>query len=163
MEIIYDKSNKAGVWLFPSVGYLKTKTCTAISIRQNIQDRKHFQLSTGEVVKHIKCGKKEKNWRMALLHEIGHILSGHFVIGRYCIIDSLMDLHNIREEVIAWRIAKSFCKEEYWNEKFAKSCIKGYVDNSIRHIKIDFNKLKIIPLNPIPDQWRYIYDYVKRS
>jgi len=72
---------------------------------------------------------------MNLCHEIGHILLGWSRSG---------GIGQIRCELLAWRIAKTFCKDEYWNEDEAIGCLQTYFD--YHRYNHDASKLKIIPL-----------------
>lgn len=97
---------------------------------------------------------------MAIIHEVGHLLDCRFIdIGavnralmRTRWAPSKADcLHLIRSEIRAWRIAKSICLPEYWNEAEAlgEHALGSYIRwvNLHGHIKIDRNKLRIVPLN----------------
>ena len=76
-------------------------------------------------------------WRMGLAHEIGHILLGWRTNKKHTI-------KHIRCELLAWRIAKSILKKEYWNERWAIDCLDVYLDNTIPG-KYDLSKIKFMP------------------
>lgn len=65
--------------------------------------------------------------QMSLAHEFGHLLSclrltrGQIMYKRWPRGNGIL-----RDEIIAWRIAKSILKKEYWNEDFALACLSSY-------------------------------------
>lgn len=82
-------------------------------------------------------------------HEIGHALTWrylHFPCGY-----TPPGIVLIREEVLAWRVAKSFIKSKAWNEAFACQCLKEHIVKELGFfgIKLDrlVSRLKIVPLN----------------
>lgn len=74
--------------------------------------------------------------KIDLAHEIGHILTA-----KYHNLDS-NGTEYFRCEVMAWRVAKSFIKKEYWNESYAIECLKTHFDG-----KINWSKFRIIGWN----------------
>jgi len=93
----------------------------------------------------ITVGKGSPTWQMDFCHEVAHALT-----------TSRFNLSGIfgfnadhrgtfRWEVVSWRLAKSFCKEKYWNEARALRALKGYAKALL--IKVDWKKFKLIELN----------------
>ena len=71
-------------------------------------------------------------------HEIGHVLSS----GKEK--KNLSPHEDLRYEMVAWRLAKSFTKAIYWDELYAIKCLKSYADKY--GIFFDTSRLKILPL-----------------
>jgi len=90
----------------------------------------------------ITIGKQDKYWKQAFCHEIAHALSTKY---KTKLVRDDTPYETMKHELLAWRLAKSFCKAKYWNEKEAISCLRGYAISLC--YKIDISKLKIIPLN----------------
>jgi len=80
--------------------------------------------------------QKKFCWEMSFCHELGHALSS-----------KMDDFYNneFKEELRAWRLAKSFCKPKYWNEQEAIKMLLTYRYNAPAWLSTD--KLRIIPLN----------------
>jgi len=83
----------------------------------------------------IEIGLSRRLWRMELCHEIGHILLGWRIE---------QGIERIRCEVLAWRIAKSICKAEHWDEGHALWCLNTYLMKYIPG-EYNFSKVEIIP------------------
>ena len=83
------------------------------------------------------------SWRMAFCHELGHVLSLKRIESQEWFDE--YDIENLRDEIIAWRLAKSFCKPKYWKEEQAVSAIKKWAE--FTGIKVNWEKFKLIPLN----------------
>lgn len=79
---------------------------------------------------------KKTCWEMSFCHELGHALSSKIIKSRK---------DSFKEELIAWRLGKSFCKPKYWQEKEAMRMLMTYKDDASAKINVD--KLKIISLN----------------
>lgn len=113
------------------------------------------------------------NQATAVAHELGHILAwvarpkqarynGHGKDTRK------YRIQKVREEVMAWRMAKSICKPHLWREDFARYCLRTYVEqgyeieNGDIHFKsrpeyiVDFDRLPII-------SWGQKYDRKNRD
>lgn len=96
---------------------------------------KEFKSKDGFVPTHIVMGTSN-NSKMALAHEIGHILTA-----KYHNLNS-KDMEYFRVEVMAWRVAKSFIKPSYWKEEYAISSLATYACR-----KINWKKFRIIEWN----------------
>lgn len=59
-------------------------------------------------------------WQMCFCHEIAHVLLGY--PENY----TTNHVAKYQNECDAWRLAKSFCKSKYWNEKEALHCLETY-------------------------------------
>ena len=75
--------------------------------------------------------------QMELAHETGHILLGWRTGNKHTI-------KHIRVELLAWRIAKSILKKEYWHEGRARYCLSTYLKSTIPY-GYDLSKIKIMP------------------
>jgi len=94
----------------------------------------------------IDIGNKFPNWKMHLAHEIGHILHYHYIDKPVPILpQDRTVIQTFRQEVMAWRIAKSLIKPKYWNDFEVIFCLKTYYHEGMPKIK--WEKLKIIPFN----------------
>lgn len=98
----------------------------------------------------IELGLSNKKYtNIILAHEIAHVLFAHETNAT----DEGILL--VRQELRAFRLAKSFCKSKYFLDYFARQCIYGHMKNStprlwVRITENHFNprkRLKIIPLN----------------
>lgn len=89
----------------------------------------------------IYINKKNPQWRMSLAHEIGHILSAKYFKIKF---NSDNPIERLRDEIVAWRIAKSFIKTKYWHDHFAKNSIMTWIISL--EIRLNTDKLKIIAL-----------------
>jgi hypothetical protein len=100
------------------------------------------------------CLAKNNHLPMAACHELSHIL----IADRFKLKETFLyhdDLRRISQqialktfcnELTAWRLAKSFCKPRYWDERRAVRCVKSYAGAFSRLLKIHWNKLRICPL-----------------
>ena len=97
-------------------------------------------------IEYIQWGQDHKTPEMALAHEIAHIL---IIIKRKRIVNPETDTDTrvIREELMAWRLAKTFCKRKYWDDEQALKSFLTYVDNpkTEKSIKKRMKKIGIIP------------------
>lgn len=100
-----------------------------------------FKSKNDVPISYIIINKNSRNWQLELCHELGHVLLSSRFYSLY--ISAKMDV--IREEVMAWRLAKSYCKPKFWDDTLARLYLKTYFDNF--KIKINWNKFKFIPLN----------------
>jgi len=71
---------------------------------------------------HIDYNKEHPHWEMSLCHEWAHLLL--VITGKHPKSvwknDGLQTpLSVIKQELMAWRLAKSFCNPEYWSEEHA--------------------------------------------
>jgi hypothetical protein len=90
----------------------------------------------------IELGVGTKFPEMSLCHELGHLfLTKRFAFEEYKNRQRL----TVREEVMCWRLAKSYCKKHFWNEEYAKDCLSGYFKSC--EVYVNLKKLKIIELN----------------
>ena len=105
-----------------------------------------FITKDGYGVVSININKNSLTWRMEYCHELAHVLT---VSKAETVNPWWADIKEWKQqfkwEVMAWRIAKSFCKEEYWKEGRAVRALKSYAKQAC--IKIDWTKFKIIELN----------------
>jgi len=104
--------------------------------------RSPFVSKDGREVARIKIGygSPGDTEAMSLGHEVGHVL-----LVRKSNMTSKTGMEDLRCEIEAWRVAKSFMKKKYWREKEAISSIKEYAD--FYNIKVNWRKFRIIPLN----------------
>ena len=88
----------------------------------------------------ITIGKKEV-WRYSFCHELGHALTTKLKRDAY--IETTREL--FKRELVCWRLAKSYCKGKYIDDK----TIIGYLKNYARqaNLNINWDKMKIIPVN----------------
>jgi len=93
----------------------------------------------------ITINKDSPAWWMDYCHEVAHALTAsRFNLSG--LFGFTADLRGTFQwEVIAWRLAKSFCKEKYWNEARAIHCLKGHAKGLL--IKVDWTRFKLIELN----------------
>ena len=108
-----------------------------------------FKSKDGEVIRRIIVDLDNEAWRMIYCHELAHVLTLHKFDSDEYIYDFRKAL---RTEITAWRLAKSFCKKKYWNEKVAIECLLCYAEPFPKPFPsiVDTKKLKkigIIPLN----------------
>ena len=92
------------------------------------------------IVEGIEIDRKSRYWKMVFCHEIAHVLIGYPEEYRS---DIAVRFEN---ELLAWRLAKSFCKPELWNEDFALKCLETYRYGNKHRIKeiteiIETNKI----------------------
>ena len=88
----------------------------------------------GKIPIRMVIAKNDPKMGTGFCHELGHVLD-----------KKTWERSTLASEVIAWRIAKSICKEEYWDENDAISCLKIYAHQG--GIKVNWDKFRIIPLN----------------
>lgn len=79
-------------------------------------------------------------WRMSFAHEISHVLLSKEMNTEEYMANSK---YAFRQEVIAWRLAKSLMKPKYWKEEQAIAALWGFTWASL----VDMDKLKIIEWN----------------
>jgi len=87
----------------------------------------------------IKVNKAFKFWQMRWCHELGHCYFIDKTLARKVTVSQI-----IRWEVMAWRLAKSFCKPKFWNDKEVIQSLKTYKPYNYM---INWKKFRIIPLN----------------
>jgi len=90
--------------------------------------------------KEIVVNKSDPHWKMAFCHELGHALD-HTIKGRGIFDPPIIEL---RAEIKAWRIAKTFCKDKYWDEDDAIYTIRVWAE--FVEIKVNWDKFKVVPL-----------------
>lgn len=94
----------------------------------------------------IKINTNETSpYQMILAHEIGHCLDDT-VRPR----NNACDIVIFREELKAWRIAKSIIKLRLWDKNDALKSLKAYakfLKNNGNPINVDWDKLQILSLN----------------
>ena len=104
-----------------------------------------FKSIDGLSPSYLHVNRDSPHWQMELCHELGHIyLSKSFSMRRY----NEWNHYAMRIEMMAHRLAKSFCKPKYWSDKVAIEMLTDYA-NSLG-IAVNVDKLKkngIIPLN----------------
>jgi len=107
-----------------------------------------FRTKDGEVAKEIIANLDSKAWQMEYCHDIAHLLTLHLLNSNEYIDVSLKA---IRAELTAWRLAKSYCKDKYWDEKEAMKSLLTYIDDiPEQRQSVNVSKLRrvgIIPLN----------------
>ena len=92
--------------------------------------------------KDMVVNRNHRGWRMHFVHELGHVLDQRLDLderSRLSVSEGML-----RSEVRAWRIARSFCKEKYWDNDEAIRCLESYANRL--DININWDKFKIIPL-----------------
>lgn len=98
--------------------------------------------------------KTEEEYPTYLAHEVAHVLT--WILFPKLAKHGKADVELFREEMITWRIARSFCKPKLWNEHQALLSLKAYAHEFKRNVKgkiiyydklfpIDWGKVKIIP------------------
>lgn len=93
------------------------------------------------------CVDKNSQYRaMFCCHELGHVL-----LCRTERVGKRDPLSIVKSEIMAWRLAMSFCQPRYWNEQEAKESIRAHfegLDNWLEICqKVGFENLKITPVN----------------
>ena len=83
--------------------------------------------------------KSDPKWELAFCHELGHVLD-HLLKPNTC----SSSVEKFRQEVRAWRIAKTFCKDKYWDEDDAIYTIRVWAE--FVGIKVNWDKFKVVPL-----------------
>lgn len=97
---------------------------------------------------------KEKDFPAICSHELSHSLT--LILFPKMGSDFLSQQEKFRDEMITWRIAKTICKPELWDEEFALLSLKTYAyywkrfdDGSFEFLEpkmnINWDKVKIIP------------------
>jgi len=104
-----------------------------------------FKSKDGEVAKGIVVNLDSKAWQMEFTHELAHVLTLHTL-------DSDEYIYNFRKslraEVIAWRLAKSFCKKQYWKEATAIESLINYTEPFPSIVDVEkLRKIGIVSLN----------------
>ena len=98
----------------------------------------------------IELGLSNKKYTNTILaHEIAHVLFAHETNA------TDWGVLLVRQELRAFRLAKSFCKSKYFLDYFARRCVYQHMKESTPRlwVKISLNhfnprkRLKIIPLN----------------
>lgn len=90
----------------------------------------------------IEIGTDGEHYRMQLAHEVAHILHYLYITKpRPIMPEKRTNIQTFRQEVVAWRIAKSIIKPEHWYQPEAISCLKTYAFDKL---EIKWNRLKII-------------------
>ena len=103
----------------------------------------YFKTQDNEYPQYIKINKDSNTMEAELCHEIGHILLAY--LGKFSWNRYEMDLkYRFKVELMASRIAKSFCKAKYWDEKRMIRALKKYADSC--GVEINWNKFKIIKM-----------------
>lgn len=99
----------------------------------------------------LRIGTNTPHWKMHLAHEMGHILHYNYISKPKAFMPHIRTAKQLfRQELIAWRIAKSIIKPEYWNEANALERLKTYSPSvwinsrEISQFNINWDKLKII-------------------
>jgi len=107
-----------------------------------------FRTKDGEVARGIVIDLDSKAWQAEYCHDIAHLLTLHLLDSNEYIDVSLK---TIRAELISWRLAKSYCKDKYWDEKEAMKSLLTYIDDiPEQRQSVNISKLRkigIIPLN----------------
>jgi hypothetical protein len=116
-----------------------------------------FQFKDGGRATEIVIGKAGKYWKMGACHEIAHLyVAKKFKMSELEIgynkhpsrVPKKIAIKVFRNELAAWRVAKSFCNRIYWNEKHALLSLSTFcIYKNLPYI--NFKKLKIIPLYKI--------------
>jgi hypothetical protein len=68
----------------------------------------------------VEIDTSERHWRCAMAHELAHLYIGFTV--------QYNDDPDVKfaVELLAWRVAKSYCKSEYWSDAHALRCLGMY-------------------------------------
>jgi len=94
----------------------------------------------------VSVSAKSRTREMDACHEIAHVLLCRKVYGK----DSGF-IANLREEITAWRLARTFCRPEFWDEPTAIKCIGSHIvsmpEGGEYWRKVNWRRLKVIPLN----------------
>lgn len=99
-----------------------------VAYTANIEDIKGEKL----FIKRIKIGKASSGWRQSYCHEIAHALVLPYMDSKKCGVKVLAKVkgewthYRRMNELFAWRLAKTFCKPEYWTDAYAIKCLKSY-------------------------------------
>jgi hypothetical protein len=132
--------------------------------QKRLHGRRGFYSKDGWRATEIRVSVGDSYSEIAYCHEIGHILTAHrFKFAEFEARELLdtdiarktnlipaglmrsLAVKLFRSEVIAWRVAKTFCKEKYWDDEVAISSLKTFEDTKDLP-QIHWEKLKIIPL-----------------
>ena len=93
----------------------------------------------------VSVSAKVRYREMSVCHEMAHVLLCRKTYGR-----DRGPMANLREEILAWRLGKSFCRPEYWNETDAIENIASYLmglpDWKQLWRKINWKLFRIVPL-----------------
>lgn len=100
----------------------------------------------------IQINVSEPDWRAIACHELAHVLHGAFPqrfnihFGSYIDIDPMKDF---KCEILAERLAKSFCKPQYWDEaETIRGLRKFWKRTKPKNRRIFWRKFKIVELQP---------------
>ena len=101
----------------------------------------YFKTQDNYYPQYIKIAKDSEAMETEFCHELGHILLAHldkFSWNRY-----ENDLrYQVKIELMASRLAKSYCKAKYWKEEKVIKVLRKYADRA--GVEINWNKFKII-------------------
>ena len=97
--------------------------------------------------------EKERDFATTCAHEISHALT--WILYPNFAKDRQTQKEKFTEELITWRIAKTICKSELWDDEVAMNSLKTYAfywmrgENNLRFFEkkfpINWDKVKIIP------------------
>jgi len=94
----------------------------------------------------ITINKDSPTWRMDYCHEVAHVLTAaKFETIHPWFANHKELIQTFKWEVVAWRLAKSFCKKKYWTEARAILGLQSYAKQI--HMKIDWKKFRTTELN----------------
>jgi len=111
----------------------------SLGIAWKTKDNKQYQAIEIGMKNHIVNGSR-LTWKLALAHELGHmLLLKKMEQVRY----NHDNQYKFKQEIMAWRIAKSFIKPKHWKEKVVISILRTFSWSN----KVDMKKLKIIEMN----------------
>jgi len=77
----------------------------------------------------LMISKKEPNIQLTIAHELAHAIYFNIIKKMYWNISE--DTYKVlASEYLAWALAKSFLKPQYWNEKYVLDCLFTYFDTA---------------------------------
>jgi len=114
--------------------------------RQTVRGRRRkFKSKDSWYATAMLIDKSRDGWETEYTHEIAHLL--------LCKKTKCQDyefgpaIHKFRIELMANRVAKSFCKDKYWNEENVFLALWLHAAEAGINYKIRWDRMKIIPLN----------------
>lgn len=94
----------------------------------------------------IGTANRMRETNLVIVHEIAHYLIHCYWKKLNFSSYMLSPSYRIGQEILAWRLVKTFVKPKYWDIKQVKRALKGHLEtHPIENLKL--RKLKIIPLD----------------
>ncbi len=113
------------------------------SARKQHARPRRFRSMDGHYPVLLSIDPSNPNYRMTYCHEIAHLLLAPIVHTKWAIEQKNEFIY----ELLAWRLAKAFCKPEHWKESHVKKALRTY--QYYPHPKIHWGKFRIVPLYSI--------------